>query len=76
MAFPAGGPEHLDELLGRCDQLRAFARIHGFELDRSLDDLALLDGPLARPSISSMASWAARRGSPPLALRRAYSWAV
>jgi hypothetical protein len=37
------GPEQLEELLGRCDELRAFARAHGFELDGSPEDLALLD---------------------------------
>jgi Family of unknown function (DUF6278) len=36
-------PEQLEELLGRCDELRAFARAHGFELDGSPEDLALLD---------------------------------
>ena len=34
---------HLEDLLGRCDRLRAFARAHGFELDGSPQDLALLD---------------------------------
>jgi uncharacterized protein DUF6278 len=37
------GPEHLGELLGRCDQLRSFAQAHGFELDGSPEDLGLLD---------------------------------
>jgi Family of unknown function (DUF6278) len=37
------GPGRLDELLGRCEQLRAFARAHGFELDGSPEDLAVLD---------------------------------
>jgi hypothetical protein len=36
-------PEQLRELLGRCDRLRVFARAHGFELDGSPQDLALLD---------------------------------
>jgi Family of unknown function (DUF6278) len=36
-------PEQLGELLGRCDQLRAFARAHGFELDGSPEDLGPLD---------------------------------
>jgi hypothetical protein len=36
-------PKQLEELLGRCDELRAFARAHGFELDGSPEDLALLD---------------------------------
>jgi hypothetical protein len=36
-------PEQLGELLGRCDQLRAFARAHGFELDGSPLDLGPLD---------------------------------
>ena len=36
-------PEQLGELLGRCDQLRAFTRAHGFELDGSPEDLGLLD---------------------------------
>ena len=40
---PLPGPEHVDELLGRCDQLRSFARPHGFELDGSPADLGLLD---------------------------------
>jgi len=40
---PHPGPEHVDELLGRCDQLRSFARPHGFELDGSPADLGLLD---------------------------------
>ena len=40
---PHPGPEHLDDLLGRCGQLRSFARAHGFELDGSPQDLALLD---------------------------------
>lgn len=37
------GPRQLDELPGRCDQLRAFARARGFELDASPEDIALLD---------------------------------
>ena len=40
---PHPGPEHLDDLLGRCGQLRSFARAHGFELDGSREDLGLLD---------------------------------
>ena len=36
-------PGQLGELLGRCDQLRAFARAHGFELDGSPEDLGPLD---------------------------------
>ena len=36
-------PEQLGELLGRCGQLRAFARAHGFELDGSPQDLGPLD---------------------------------
>lgn len=36
-------PGQLAELLGRRDQLRAFARAHGFELDDSPADLTLLD---------------------------------
>jgi hypothetical protein len=36
-------PELLDKPPGRCDQLRAFAGAHGFELDGSPQDLALLD---------------------------------
>jgi len=36
-------PEQLGELLGRCDQLRAFARAHGFELEGSPQDLGSLD---------------------------------
>jgi hypothetical protein len=35
--------EQLGELLGRCGQLRAFARAHGFELDGSPQDLGPLD---------------------------------
>jgi len=35
--------EQLGELLSRCDQLRAFARAHGFELDGSPEDLGPLD---------------------------------
>jgi Family of unknown function (DUF6278) len=35
--------EQLGELLGRCGQLRAFARAHGFELDGSPEDLGPLD---------------------------------
>jgi hypothetical protein len=30
---PGPGPEQLAGLLGRCDQLRGWARIRGFELD-------------------------------------------
>ena len=40
-------PQQLEELLGRCDRLRAFARIHGFELDGSPEDLRLLDQAIA-----------------------------
>jgi len=36
-------PEQLGELLGRCGQLRAFARAHGFELEGSPQDLGPLD---------------------------------
>ncbi len=36
-------PGQLGELLGRCDQLRAFVRAHGFELDGSPEDLGPLD---------------------------------
>ena len=36
-------PGQRGELLGRCGQLRAFARAHGFELDGSPQDLGLLD---------------------------------
>ena len=43
---PRPNPEHLDGLLGRCEQLRTWARAHGFELDGVPDDLALLDQAL------------------------------
>jgi Family of unknown function (DUF6278) len=42
--------EQLGELLGRCDQLRALARAHGFELDGSPEDLALLDQAIDQAS--------------------------
>jgi hypothetical protein len=51
---PRPNPEHLDGQLGRCEQLRTWARAQGFELDGVLDDLAVLDQPLTRPA----ASWA------------------
>jgi len=34
---------HLDELLGRCDQLRTFAQAHGSGLGRVPGDTGLLD---------------------------------
>jgi Family of unknown function (DUF6278) len=48
-------PEQLGELLGRCGQLRAFARAHGFELDGSPQDLGPLDQAIdqARDQASS-----------------------
>jgi hypothetical protein len=36
-------PQELGELLGRCAQLRAWARFQGFELNGSPDDLEVLD---------------------------------
>lgn len=43
---PRADPEQLDGLLGRCDQLRTWARAHGFELDGIPDDLGVLDQAL------------------------------
>jgi hypothetical protein len=43
---PRPGPEQLDGLLGRCDQLRTWATAHGFELDGVPEDLGLLDQAL------------------------------
>ncbi|HEX9355029.1 MAG TPA: DUF6278 family protein [Streptosporangiaceae bacterium] len=40
---PRPGPEHLDVLLSRCEQLRTWARACGFELDCVAGDLGLLD---------------------------------
>jgi hypothetical protein len=40
---PRPDPAQLDELLGRCAQLRTWARARGLELDGSPDDLELLD---------------------------------
>jgi uncharacterized protein DUF6278 len=40
---PRPGAEQLNGLLGRCDQLRAWARAHGFELEGVPEDLGLLD---------------------------------
>lgn len=37
------GPDHLDELLGRCERLRGWARAHGFILTGVPEDLELLD---------------------------------
>jgi hypothetical protein len=40
---PRPGPEQLNGLLGRCDQLRAWARARGLELEGVPADLGLLD---------------------------------
>jgi hypothetical protein len=40
---PGPDPEHLNGLLGRYEQLRIWARAHGFELDGVPEDLGLLD---------------------------------
>jgi hypothetical protein len=47
---PRPDPEHLDGLLGRCEQLRTWARAHGFELEGVPDDLGLLDEVLGQAS--------------------------
>jgi hypothetical protein len=47
---PRPNPEHLDGLLGRCEQLRTWTRAHGFGLDGVPDDLALLDQALDQAS--------------------------
>jgi hypothetical protein len=47
---PRPDPEYLDGLLGRCEQLRDWARAHGFELDGVPDDLAVLDQALDQAS--------------------------
>jgi hypothetical protein len=36
-------PDHLDELLGRCERLRSWATTHGLALSGAPDDLDLLD---------------------------------
>lgn len=41
--MPRPGAEQLNELLGRCDRLRTWARAHGFELEDVPEDLGLLD---------------------------------
>ena len=45
-AVPRPGPQHLGELLGRCEQLRTWARAHGLELDGDPEELGLLDQAL------------------------------
>jgi Family of unknown function (DUF6278) len=47
---PRPDPEQLDGLLGRCEQLRTWARAHGFELEGVPDDLGLLDEVLGQAS--------------------------
>lgn len=47
---PRPDPGQLDELLGRCDQLRTWARTRGFELDGVPDDLGLLDQAIDQAS--------------------------
>ncbi len=41
--MPRPDPEQLNGLLGRCDQLRTWARARGFELESVPEDLGLLD---------------------------------
>jgi hypothetical protein len=53
-------PEQLGELLGRCGQLRAFARAHGFELDGSPQDLGPLDQAIDEASDQATSELAGR----------------
>ena len=43
---PRPDPGHLDGLLGRCQQLRAWAQAYGLELEGVPEDLGLLDQAL------------------------------
>jgi hypothetical protein len=43
---PRPGPDQIAGMLGRCDQLRAWARTRGFELEDTAGDLRLLDQAL------------------------------
>jgi hypothetical protein len=43
---PRPGAEQLADMLGRCDQLRAWTRTRGLELEATPDDLRLLDQAL------------------------------
>ncbi|SRR5712691_2088107 len=44
---PRPGPQQLAGLLGRCDELRAWTRMRGWELADTPDDLRLLDQELS-----------------------------
>lgn len=44
--MPRLDPGQVDGLLGRCEQLRTWARAHGFELDGAPQELGLLDHAL------------------------------
>jgi hypothetical protein len=65
---PGPGQEQLAGMLGRCDQLRAWARTRGWELEDTPDDLRLLDLALgeaigrARGELSGPARVVARLG--------------
>ena len=53
----------LDELLGRCERLRASARVKGLELTGAPEDLGLLDQAIGRATAESDNRWLAAVGN-------------
>jgi hemoglobin len=72
---PRPDADRLDGLLGRCEQLRTWARAHSLELDGAPEELGLLDHALDETIDQVRASWAGRCRSPPWQTRPVFSLA-
>jgi hypothetical protein len=59
---PRRNPEHLDDLLSRCQRLPAWARARGLQLTGIPEDLGLLDQAIGHAAIEGLAPLAAEAG--------------